>query len=200
MSDATPTEGQSDDLVNYEELTSAELTPEAEERLLRAQTECSFIWANREGWPVGLTMSFLYTRGSFWLTTSGHHKRVAAVRRDPRVSLVISSLGSGLPPMKTVTYKGLCTVHDDRDVLEWFLPEFAASLGRGGEDCTGSIANVTYLLVSPASNQPPERSRTRSSLPGSSTDRASVSWPGPTKAAASFQTPANSSGWAVLPG
>lgn len=134
MNEPTIGDGQEKDLANYEELTSARLTDEAEQRLLQAQTECSFIWANREGWPVGLTMSFLHTGGRFWLTTSGHHKRVAAVRRDPRVSLVISSLGSGLPPMKTVTYKGLCTVHDDREVLEWFLPEFAASLGRGGEE------------------------------------------------------------------
>jgi len=123
-----------EDPANYEELTIAGLADDTEARLLESQTECSFIWANREGWPVGLTMSFLFVGGSFWLTTSGHHKRVAAVRRDPRVSIVVSSLGSDLPPMKTVTYKGLCTVHEDRDLLDWFLPTFAASLGRGDEE------------------------------------------------------------------
>ena len=122
------------DQSNYEELTIAGLSADVEARLLRSQTECSFIWANREGWPVGLTMSFLFSGGSFWLTTSGQHKRVAAVRRDPRVSVVVSSLGSDLPPMKTVTYKGLCTVHEDRELVDWFLPAFAANLGRGDEE------------------------------------------------------------------
>ena len=119
---------------NYEELATANLDLDVEARLLESQTECAFIWANREGWPVGVTMSFLFARGSFWLTTSGQRKRVAAVRRDPRVSIVVSSLGSGLPPMKTVTYKGLCTVHEDRATTEWFLPAFAANLGRGDEE------------------------------------------------------------------
>lgn len=125
---------QSEEKANYEELTIAGLAQDVEAELLKSQTECAFIWANKEGWPVGLTMSFLFTRGSFWLTTSGQHKRVAAVRRDPRVAIVVSSLGSDLPPMKTVTYKGLCTVHDDRETLEWFLPPFAANLNRGGEE------------------------------------------------------------------
>ena len=124
---------QSQDLTNYEELNIASLDSDVEAQLLESQTECSFIWANREGWPVGLTMSFLFAKESFWLTTSGQHKRVAAVRRDPRVSIVVSSLGSHLPPMKTITYKGLCTVHDDPAIREWFLPVFAASLHRGDE-------------------------------------------------------------------
>jgi len=125
---------ENEEVSNYEELASASLDSDVEAKLLESQTECAFIWANREGWAVGLTMSFLFARGNFWLTTSGQRKRVAAVRRDPRVSIVVSSLGSDLPPMKTVTYKGLCTVHEDRAITEWFLPAFAANLGRGDEE------------------------------------------------------------------
>ena len=118
----------------FEELTDFDLQPDVEAQLLDAQTECTFIWSNREGWPVGLTMSFLFDRGSFWLTTSGQHHRVAAVRRDPRVAIVVSSLGSSMPPMKTLTYKGTCTVHDDEELKAWFFPKFAASLRRGDEE------------------------------------------------------------------
>jgi general stress protein 26 len=129
MKDSSMT--QNEKAPDYEELAPASLDDDVEARLLKSQTECAFIWANREGWAVGLTMSFLFTNGSFWLTTSGQRKRVSAVRRDPRVSIVVSSLGSDLPPMKTVTYKGLCTVHEDRAITDWFLPAFAANLGRG---------------------------------------------------------------------
>jgi hypothetical protein len=29
---------------------------------------------------------------------------------------------------KTITYKGSCLVHDDRETKDWFYPEFAGSL------------------------------------------------------------------------
>ena len=29
---------------------------------------------------------------------------------------------------KTITYKGNCVVHDDRETKDWFYPEFAAFL------------------------------------------------------------------------
>ena len=29
---------------------------------------------------------------------------------------------------KTVTYKGSCIVHDDRETKDWFYPEFSHSL------------------------------------------------------------------------
>ena len=51
--------------------------------MLAAQTECTFIWANKEGWPVGVIMSFIWRRGRFWLTATSQRARIHAVRRDP---------------------------------------------------------------------------------------------------------------------
>ena len=44
---------------NYEDVTVYTLDNEDEERMLKLQTECTFIWANKEGWPVGVIMSYV---------------------------------------------------------------------------------------------------------------------------------------------
>ncbi len=97
--------------------------------MLAAQTECTFIWANQQGWPVGVIMSFIWREGRFWLTASGQRARIAAVRRDPRVCIVVTSTGAaGVPQRQTVTYKGLCRLHDGDETKAWFYPELAAAL------------------------------------------------------------------------
>ena len=63
-----------------------------------------------------------------WLTAGAHRHRISAVRRNPKVSVVVTSTGTSLGPAKTVTIKGKCTVHEDRDVKDWFYPEFSRAL------------------------------------------------------------------------
>lgn len=116
------------DVADYEDVTGYTLDADVEQRLLLAHNECTFIWSNKEGWPVGVIMSYVWRQGSFWLTASSQRARVAAVRRDPRVSVVVTSTGSPLPRNKTVTWKGHCTVHDSREVKDWFYPELARAL------------------------------------------------------------------------
>ena len=116
------------DAENYEDVTMYALDDDVEEQLLLAHNECTFIWSNKDGWPVGVIMSYVWRRGRFWLTASGQRARISAVRRDPRVCIVVTSTGSPLPRNKTVTWKGTCVVHEGRDVKDWFYPELAAAL------------------------------------------------------------------------
>ena len=113
---------------NYEDVTAYDLDPDDEERLLLAHNECTFIWANKEGWPVGVIMSYVWRRGAFWLTASGQRARISAVRRDPRVCVVVTSTGTSLGTGKAITWKGNCSVLDDRETKDWFYPEFASYL------------------------------------------------------------------------
>jgi nitroimidazol reductase NimA-like FMN-containing flavoprotein (pyridoxamine 5'-phosphate oxidase superfamily) len=88
---------------------------------------------NREGWPVGVIMSYVYRDGRFWCTAARHRKRVRAIEREPRVAVCVTSTGTRLPRNKTVTYKGLATVHDDANVKAWFFPALAAAVRPGDE-------------------------------------------------------------------
>ena len=128
---------------NYEDVSVYGLDDEVEQELLLQHNECTFIWANKEGWPGGVIMSYIWRDGRFWLTASSQRARVSAVRRDPRVCVVVTSTGSPLPRNKAVTYKGLCTVHDSGEVKDWFYPDFAAALQ--GDDPARRDAFVEFL-------------------------------------------------------
>ena len=64
---------------SYDDVSSYTLDDADEAALLAAQDECTFIWSNREGWPVGVIMSYVWHEGAFWLSVSSLRVRVAAV-------------------------------------------------------------------------------------------------------------------------
>lgn len=121
------------DTKSYEDVTKYGLDDDGEAELLAHQAECTFIWSNKSGHPVGVIMNFVHRDGRFWLTASAQRARIAAVRRDPRVSIAVSSLGSGLSTRKSLTYKGVCVVHEDEETKAWFYRALAAAVRRGDE-------------------------------------------------------------------
>lgn len=128
---------------NYEDVTVYGLDDDTEMELLDGQNECTFIWSNKEGWPVGVIMSYVYRDGKFWLTASSQRARISAVRRDPRVCIVVSSTGSKIERNKTVTYKGTCTVRDDQETKDWFYPALATAIR--GDDLEGAKVFAKFL-------------------------------------------------------
>lgn len=131
---------------NYEDVTKFGLDDDVETQMLNAQNECTFIWSNKEGWPVGVIMSYIFRDGKFWLTASSQRARISAVRRDPRVCIVVTSTGSAMERNKTVTYKGTCKVHDDPDIKKWFYPDFSRALRGDNQD---HIDQFVHFLDSP---------------------------------------------------
>jgi general stress protein 26 len=125
---------------NYEDVTVFGLDDDVEAEMLLAQNECTFIWSNKEGWPVGVIMSYVYRDGRFWLTASSQRARISAVRRDPRVCIVVTSTGSKMQRNKTVTYKGTCTLHDDQATKDWFYPALAAVIRPDDEEARDLFA------------------------------------------------------------
>ena len=134
------------DAENYEDVTVYGLDEDVEEQLLLSHNECTFIWSNKEGWPVGVIMSYVWRKGSFWLTASSQRARIRAIRRDPRVCVVVTSTGSPLPRNKAVTWKGTCTLHDERETKDWFYPELAKAL-RGPDQV--AVDSFVEFLDSP---------------------------------------------------
>ena len=77
---------------------------------------------------MGVIMSCLWRDGRIWLTAGAHRHRISAVRRNPKVSVVVTSTGTEIGGGKTVTIKGRCTVHEDNETKAWFYPAFAKHL------------------------------------------------------------------------
>ena len=118
---------------SYEDVSIFTLSEEREQRLLEAQTECTFMWTNRASEPVGVIMNFVLRDGRFWITCTRQRKRVPAVVARPRVALAITSRGTDIGISQTVTYKGTATVRDDDATRAWFYPALAARV-RPGDD------------------------------------------------------------------
>jgi general stress protein 26 len=117
-----------DPIHDYERVSLYPLSESEREELLRAQRECTFNWATRDGWPMGVVMSYLHRDGRFWLTAGAHRHRIEAVRRDPRVSIVVSSAGIRGGAGRAVTAKGRCRVREDAETKRWFYPAFSRHL------------------------------------------------------------------------
>ena len=109
----------------YEDVTIYKLSAEREQELLQKQIECNFIWTNRDGHGLGVIMNYVARDGSIWLTATSQRARIKALRRDPRASVVISSMGTDMGPGKQITYKGRVTLHEDQATKDWFYPAMA---------------------------------------------------------------------------
>jgi hypothetical protein len=114
--------------VYYEDLTPFRLSDEDCDALLRTQTECTFCWTTKDGAPMGVIMGYVWHDGRVWTTATSQRARIAAIRRDPRCAVVVTSTGVAQPPARTVTLKGRCIVHDDAATKAWFYPALAARI------------------------------------------------------------------------
>jgi hypothetical protein len=110
---------------NYEDLTECGLSEELEDELIHIQRECTFMWTNKGGEAFGVIMAFLAKDGKLWMTAAERRARISAIRRFPRASVCINSMGTTMGAGKTVSYKGSCIVHTSREVKDSFYPEFS---------------------------------------------------------------------------
>lgn len=114
---------------SYEDLTECGLAEDIEQQMLKTQRECTFMWTNKAGEAFGVIMSFMNDEnGHFWLTCAERRARIPALRRFPRASICVTSTGTDMGTGKTATYKGTCTIHDSREIKDWFYPIFAKRL------------------------------------------------------------------------
>jgi general stress protein 26 len=108
-------------------------TPEEVEQLVTHSNECVLMWATKDGWPVGVTHAFVWKDGQFWITFAAHRHRAAAIRRDNRVSVNVSSAGyppgaGAHLPRGAITFKGRAAFHEDDATKAWFYPALSKKL------------------------------------------------------------------------
>lgn len=115
----------SEGVKDHEIVSIYPLTDAQREELLSVQRECVFNWATKDSWPVGVIMSYVWAKGSVWLTAGEHRHRIAAIRRNPKVSVVVTSTGTRLGPAKTITIKGIAKLHEDLETKKWFYHALA---------------------------------------------------------------------------
>ena len=109
------------------------------DQLMTKAGECVLNWATKDSWPVGVVHSFVWAKGKIWITFAAHRHRAAAIKRNPKVSVVVSSRAHEDPegPHGQACCKGTAEFHDDRETLTWFYRLLAKKVSpdnKEGED------------------------------------------------------------------
>lgn len=124
--------------VNYDDVKRYRLKPEREQELVKTGGECTFIWANKSGHPLGVTTAYVPVDGKIWMTATRERVRIKAIARDGRSSIVITSKGTPMGGGKTVTYKGHTVIHDDQEIKLWMYGLLAAGMASQGQRDEGN--------------------------------------------------------------
>jgi general stress protein 26 len=114
-------------------------TDDEVDQLLTHSNECVLMWSTKDGWPVGVTHAYVWREGKVWLTFAAHRHRAAAIRRDNRVSITVSS--AAYPPKApaslprgAITLKGRAAFFEDDKTKDWFYTALSQKLFRGSAD------------------------------------------------------------------
>ncbi|MFT6434630.1 MAG: general stress protein 26 [Candidatus Azotimanducaceae bacterium] len=103
------------------------------DQIMDNSMECVLMWATKDGWPVGVTHAFVWHDGKIWITFAEHRHRTAAIRRDNRVSVNVSSNGyrpNASPDMPggAITFKGKGELFQDDETKKWFYTALSQKL------------------------------------------------------------------------
>jgi len=135
-------------------------TEEEVEALMHHAIEAVLMWTTKDGWPVGVTHAFVWRDGKIWLTFASHRHRAAAIRRDNRVSVNISSASYPATadkdlPSGAITFKGTGEFLEDDATKAWFYRALAAKVGQGNQEVEDSFYQLldsplrTILAITP---------------------------------------------------
>lgn len=116
--------------------------------LMAHASECVLMWATKDGWPVGVTHAFVWRDGKIWVTFAAHRHRTAAIRRDDRVSVNVSSTSyppgaDAALPHGAITFKGHAQILEDEATKQWFYPALSKKVNP--DDASGEAFFNTLL-------------------------------------------------------
>jgi hypothetical protein len=106
-------------ITDFEDFTKMALDRPQLEELVGEAGQCVLNWTTRDGYPVGVVVSYVYRHGSFWTNCASRRRRVEALRARPQTGIVLNKDG------KMATYKGDSVIHGTHDadweqVKTWF--------------------------------------------------------------------------------
>jgi len=114
-------------LADFEDVSLYTIEDSHRETLLANGIECAVNWSTRDGWPVGVMHIYFWREGRFFVTCTAQRKRVSALRREPRSSVIVA-----FPEEQTITAKTLATVHaPGNEHAAWFYPALAERMLPG---------------------------------------------------------------------
>ena len=138
------------EIVSIYPFTDAEV-----QRLMTNAGECVLMWSTKDGWPVGVTHAYVWRAGKIWITFASHRHRTAAIKRDNRVSVNVSSASYGRRdsadlPHGAITVKGHAEIFDDAATKAWFYPALSKKVNpdsAAGEDFFNKLLDSPLRII-----------------------------------------------------
>ena len=135
-------------------------TDDEVDQIMAHSGECVLMWGTKDGWPVGVTHAFVWKDGKIWITFAEHRHRAAAIKRDNRVSVNVStaSYRPDAPadwPRGAITFKGTGEFFSDDETKGWFYPALSKKVNPTNPDGEAFFNNLldtplrTILAVTP---------------------------------------------------
>jgi hypothetical protein len=123
---------------DHEVVSIYPFSEEEVDTLMGTAIESVLMWATKDGWPIGVNHAFIWRDGKIWLTFASHRHRAAAIRRDNRVSVSVSSAtypeGTSKDlPQGGITFKGTGEFFDDEESKGWFYQALVEKTNPGDE-------------------------------------------------------------------
>jgi len=145
---------------DHEVVSIYPFTEQEIEQMMAHSNECVLMWATRDGWPVGVTHAFVWDGEKIWLTFTAQRHRAAAIKRDNRVSVNVSSGGypAGSPadlPSGAITFKGYGEFFDDADTKHQMYTALSRKLNPDSPEGEAAFYSLldsplrTVLAVTP---------------------------------------------------
>lgn len=144
---------------DHEVVSIYPFSEEEVDALMNNAVEAVLMWTTKDGWPVGVTHAFIWRDDKLWLTFASHRHRCAAIKRDNRVSVNVSSASYPAAdaelPNGAITFKGTGEFFDDDDTKAWFYKALAKKVGQGVPEVEESFYQLldsplrTILAVTP---------------------------------------------------
>lgn len=137
---------------DHEMVSIYPFTEDEQDQLFTHASECVLMWSTKDGWPVGVIHAYVWKDGKFWLTFAAHRHRTVAIKRDPRVSINVTSLSypAGSPleklPHGSINVKGRAEFFEDDETKGWFYKALSKKVSPTNEEFEGFF---NKLLDSP---------------------------------------------------
>ncbi len=141
--------------LDHEIVSIYPFTDDETDQLMNHSNECVLMWSTKDGWPVGVIHAFVWDKGKIWITFSAHRHRTAAIRRDNRVSVCVSSGGypegaDAALPRGAITFKGRAKIFEDDATKKWFYPALSKKLNpasAAGEEFFNNLLDSPLRVV-----------------------------------------------------
>jgi len=122
-----------------------QLTPDEQALFFREQRKAALATLDQHGFPHVVAMNYFAKDGAFYMTSYAKAQKVANIRRNPKVALMIES-GNAYAELRGVMVRGHCEIIEGADAVRAAFAAMAEARGTSRPSGAGDSAPKRVVL------------------------------------------------------